>query len=72
MNTRSPNISILICLKYLLIGPPHARVSDKVPEHLVPQALPGVHVRLRDCVPAPQEVEQALHAPKAPITALTK
>ena len=66
INTKSSNRI------YSPIGPPHARVSDKGPEHLVPQAFPGVHVRLRDCVPAPHDVEQALHAPKAPITALTR
>jgi len=58
-------------IRAFTMEPPHDRVSDIGPEHCVPQAFPGVHVRLRDCVPRPHEVEQALHAPKAPMRALT-
>ena len=59
-------------LKYdLLIGAPHDLVSERGPEHPVPHSLPGLHVRVLVIVPDPHLTEQALHAPKAPICALT-
>ena len=42
---------------------PHDLVSTDGPEHAVPQALPAIQDRDRDCVPDPHRVEQAPQAP---------
>jgi len=48
----------------LMIGVPHARVSDSAPTHGLPQALPAIQVRVLVCVPAPHFTEHALNALK--------
>jgi len=47
---------------------PQERVSTAGPTHEPPQAVLA-HERLLVCVPLPQDVEQALHAPYAPYLA---
>jgi len=49
----------------LMIGVPHARVSDRAPTHGLPQALPAIQARVLVWVPAPHFTEHALNALKA-------
>jgi len=49
----------------LIIGVPHARVSDNAPTHPLPHRLPAIQARVLVCVPAPHLTEHALNALKA-------